>query len=33
MGNSHTEKSNVDRGETEVDIGFRGLTIRINYFT
>ena len=27
MGNCHPEKTNVDRGEAEVDIGFRGLTI------
>ena len=27
MGNCHPEKSNVDRGEAEVDIGFLGVTI------
>ena len=27
MGNCHPEKTNVDRGEAEVDIGFRGVTI------
>ena len=27
MGNCHPEKTNVDRAEAEVDIGFRGLTI------
>ena len=27
MGNCHPKKTNVDRGEAEVDIGFRGLTI------
>ena len=26
MGNCHPEKTNVERGEAEVDIGFRGLT-------
>ena len=25
MGNCHPEKSNVDRGEAEVDNGFRGV--------
>ena len=29
MGNCHPEKTNVDRGEAEVDIGFRGVTIFI----
>ena len=24
MGNCHPEKTNVDRGEAKVDIGFRG---------
>ena len=27
MGNSHPEKTNVDRGEAEVDIGFRAMNI------
>ena len=27
MGNCHPEETNVDRGEAEVDIGFRGVTI------
>ena len=27
MGNCHPKKTNVDRGEAEVDIGFRGVTI------
>ena len=27
MGNFHLEKNNVDRGETEVDICFREVTI------
>ena len=27
MGNCHLEKTNVDQGEVEVDIGFRGVTI------
>ena len=27
MGNCHLEKNNVDRGEAEIDIGFRGVTI------
>ena len=27
MGNCHPENSNVERGEAEVDIGFRGVTI------
>ena len=27
MGNCHPEKTNVDPGEAQVDIGFRGLTI------
>ena len=27
MGNCHSSKINVDRGEAAVDIGFRGLTI------
>ena len=27
MGNCHPEKNNVNRGETEVDIGFRGVSI------
>ena len=27
VGNCYPEKTNVDRGEAEVDIGFRGLTI------
>ena len=27
MGNCHPEKTNVDRGEAEVDIGFLGMTI------
>ena len=27
MGHCHPEKINVDRGEAEVDIGFRGVTI------
>ena len=27
MGNCHPEKTNVDRGEAEVDIDFRGVTI------
>ena len=27
MGNCHTEKSNIDRGEAEVDIVFQGVTI------
>ena len=26
MGNCHYEKTNVDRGEVEVYIGFRGVT-------
>ena len=27
MGNCHLEKTDVDRGEAEVDIGFQGVTI------
>ena len=27
MGNCHPEKTNVDRGEAKVDIGFRGVVI------
>ena len=27
MGNCHPEKTNVDRGEPEVDIGFRAVTV------
>ena len=27
MGNCNPSKTNVDRGEAEVDIGFRGVTI------
>ena len=27
MGNCHPEKTNVDQGEDEIDIGFRGETI------
>ena len=27
MGNCHPEKTNVDPGKAEVDIGFRGVTI------
>ena len=27
MGNCHPEKTYIDRGEAEVDIGFRGVTI------
>ena len=27
MGNRYPEKTNVDRGKAEVDIGFRGMTI------
>ena len=27
MRNCHAEKTNVDRGEAEVDIGFRGVII------
>ena len=27
MGNCHPEKTNVDRGEAEVDIGIKGVTI------
>ena len=27
MGNCYPEKTNVDRGEAEVDIGFGGVTI------
>ena len=27
IGNCHPRKTNVDRGEGEVDIGFRGVTI------
>ena len=27
MENCHRDKTNVDRGEAEVDIGFRGVTI------
>ena len=27
MGNCHPSKNNVGRGEAEVDIGFRGVTI------
>ena len=27
MGNCHQEKTNVDQGEAEVDIGFQGVTI------
>ena len=27
MGKYHPEKTNVDRGEAEVDIGFRWVTI------
>ena len=26
MGNCHPEKTNVDRGEAEAEIGFRGVT-------
>ena len=27
MGNCHSEKTNVERGEAKADIGFRGMTI------
>ena len=27
LENSHPEKTNVDRGEAEDDIGFRGVTV------
>ena len=27
MGNCHSSKTNVDRGEAAVDIGFLGMTI------
>ena len=29
MGNCHPEKTNVNRGEAEVDIGFREVTISL----